>query len=81
MKKNFKKYKLKDLINFFFKKKIIVIDVGVHKGNFLKKNIGLKKIKKALMVDPVMQQSVKKMISKKFKFLNVALNNRGGGGG
>jgi hypothetical protein len=71
-----KKKTLKNLINFFFKKKITIIDAGVHKGDFLKKKIGLKKINKALMIDPIMQDSIKKLINKKFRFLNLALGNK-----
>lgn len=80
MKKSiaFKKKTLKNLINFFFKKKITIIDVGVHKGDFLKKKIGLKKISKALMIDPIMQENIKELINKKFRFLNVALSNKNG---
>jgi FkbM family methyltransferase len=73
---NLKKNTLKDLINFFFKNKITIIDAGVHRGDFLKKKIGLKKINKALMIDPVMQENIKKLTSKKFKFLNMALGNK-----
>ena len=38
-----KKKTLKNLINFFFKKKITIIDAGVHKGDFLKKKNWIKK--------------------------------------
>lgn len=75
---SFKKNRLRNLINFFFKKKITIIDAGVHKGDFLKKKIGLKKINKALMIDPVMQKNIKGLIDKKFKFLNMSLSNKKG---
>ena len=71
-----KKDRLKDLVKFFFKKKITIIDAGAHKGHFLTKKIGLKNIKKAVVIDPIKDDSLKKLIDKKFIYLDVALGNK-----
>ena len=71
-----KNYTIKDLIKFYFKKKVSIVDAGVHKGLFLTKKIGLKNINKALMIDPIKNESLKKLIDKKFRYLNVALSNK-----
>ena len=65
-----KHFKIKDLINFYIKKKkISIIDCGCHKGGFLKK-IGLKKIKNGILIDPLDYKVIKKFNLKGFKFLN-----------
>lgn len=71
-----KKHILKDLIKFFFKKKISIIDAGAHKGLFLTKKIGLENINKALMIDPIKNASLEKLINKKFKYLDAALGDK-----
>ena len=70
-----KNHTIKDLIKFYFKKKISIVDAGVHKGLFLTKKIGLENINKVLMIDPIKNESLKKLIDKKFRYLNVALGN------
>ncbi|MDB4081444.1 FkbM family methyltransferase [Candidatus Pelagibacter sp.] len=73
---NDNKKKLKNLLQYYFKKKITIIDAGVNKGHFLTKKIGLANIDKALMIDPIKNRSLKKLINKKFKYLDVALGNK-----
>lgn len=73
---NNKKNKLKDLLNYYLKKKFTVIDAGVNKGHFLTKKIGLKNISKAIMIDPIKNKALNKLIHKKFKYLDVALGNK-----
>lgn len=73
---NIKKNKLKNLLNYYLKKKLIVIDAGVNKGHFLTKKIGLKNISKAVMIDPIRNNALNKLIDKKFKYLDFALGNQ-----
>ena len=54
-----KKHSLKNLVEFFFKKKLNIIDCGAHKGAMLDE-IGLKKIKKGILIDPQNFDIIKK---------------------
>lgn len=73
---NNKKNKLKDLLNYYLKKKFTVVDAGVNKGHFLTKKIGLKNISKAVMIDPIKDKALNKLINKKFKYFDIALGNK-----
>lgn len=71
-----KEYKLIDLIKYYLKGKISVVDVGVNEGNFLKEKIGLKNINKALMIDPIKSKKIDILIKKKFIYLDFAISNK-----
>lgn len=73
--KNRKIY-IKNLIDFLFKKqKINVFDAGCHKGSFLNK-IGLRRVKKAILVDPADFNLKKKKKFKNFKYFKYVLGNK-----
>ena len=71
-----RKIYIKNLVDFFFKKERIgVFDAGCHKGVFLKK-IGLRRVKRAILVDPTDFNLKKKKIFKNFKYFKYALGNK-----
>ena len=70
--------KISDLINHHFgNKKITIVDCGCHKGQFLKK-IGLKKLRRGILVDPIDFDVIKKNNLKNFKYFKflVGKNNK-----
>lgn len=74
--KNKKKYHLRNIITFLFKnKKINIFDAGAHKGDFIKK-IGKKRVKRAILVDPLDFKITKKKQFKKYRFLNCLLGEK-----
>lgn len=74
--KNKKKYHLQNIVELLFKsKKINIFDAGAHKGEFLKK-IGEKRIKRAILVDPLDFKITEKKRSKNYRFVNCLLGEK-----